>query len=278
MAGGGVLIRERRKNSDRSHVIGQTQLPGRDRWEAAFMSIFTHVCETTVRFLAAAALCNARRANYHQTTSNINSTRCFSGCFSRHGEARMNALSVCVEARSVQSEAASFHPTKTSLPYWWLAEGIGKYQCSHHRQRWRWSWCGWKFKGKTEQRDNRSGPSLKPRGRDGLSPLCPAHQNVCSVFYNHLLGGGGTNPLLWAHSQEATSASLSQRERYSDRLSPDNGSVRGNRTEDWRLVLFFWTEWGARERLSPTLCLSNKDVRHAKPLSWWRPSLFQGSN
>lgn len=54
------------------------------------------------------------------------------------------------------------------------------------------------------------------------------------------LTAGKTNPLLWAHSQEkATSVSLSQRERYADRLYPtaaesNNRLVKENLTEENR--------------------------------------------
>lgn len=82
-----------------------------------------------------------------------------------------------------------------------------------------------------------------------------------------------TSPLLWACSQEkATSASLSQQETYSDRLSPtaaesNNRLVKGNWTEDDRRQIvgrkkgsyFLWTKWKAWERGSLSSRFSNKD-------------------
>lgn len=84
------------------------------------------------------------------------------------------------------------------------------------------------------------------------------------------LTAGKTSPLLWARSQEkATSPSLSQRETYSDRLSPtaaesNNRLVKENWTEDDRRQIVGWkkvhifSKRKAWERGSLSLCFSNK--------------------
>lgn len=149
----------------------------------------------------------------------------------------MNVVSVCFEAPSFQLEAASFHLTKTSLPYLWQTEVIVKYQfhtvSSAEREP-----CenGLEREWKTEQRDSWSSQTSNLMGWDGLCNVhsmsrAALHIRAClhSVGPLQSLTAGKTSSLLWAQSQEkAALASLSQRGRYSDRFSPTTAE-RNNR-------------------------------------------------
>lgn len=146
----------------------------------------------------------------------------------------MNALSVCFfEAPGFHSQATSFHLTKTSLPYLWQTEGVVKYQFHIASSGERGAPCvrvGGKCLKGVKNRTKGQSVRAKPQASwaemactvSAASRAAP-HIRAClhSAGLLQSLTAGKTSPLLWARSQEkATSASLSQRERYSDHLSP----------------------------------------------------------
>lgn len=109
-----------------------------------------------------------------------------------------------------------------------------------------WKWVG--IEGSEEQNKGTIGQAKPQTSWAGMACAVSAesraapHIRAClhSAGLLQSLTAGKTNPLLWAHSQEkATSASLSQRGRYSGGLSPtaaesNNRLVKGKLNGRWQ--------------------------------------------
>lgn len=153
-----------------------------------------------------------------------------------------------------------------------------------HRQQWtrRPVQVGGNFRREweTEQRDNRSGPNLKPHGPrwPALCPLCPGPPRTSErvytlrVYYNHLLQekqalsfepAAKKKPLLPPSRSERDIqiVSLPQPQNPSSRLVRERWvrKMTGDKLRGRKGSYFLWTKWKAWECGSLSSCFSNKD-------------------
>lgn len=252
------------------------------------MSFFTHVHETTGRFLAAALLCNACCANRHQTTASIESTRRVSQRFSR---AERPIWMRCLSASSLHLEATSFAIFLTNRRYCRISFHTGRSG--------EWGACesGWEFKGVKNRTKGRSvRPNLKPHGPRWAAqcPLRPGPPRTSErvytprVYYNHLLqekqalffeAAAKKKPLLPPSRSERHIQTVSLPQPQ----SPTTGWLRkterkmtGDKLWGGKGFAFSLNQMkGLGTWISQLATLKQRSsVCHAKPLSWRRPSLL----